>query len=298
LTPAALLGLVLALVVPAPTQSVVPQQAGAGRHLVVVSDSIAAGAERVMTAEFERRGWRVTFDAAVSRNTLEGASVVDSHRAHLDDTLLVSLGANDAGNPTTFRRRVEAVLESARGVRLVLWVSFHEVRDYYATANRVLREVAGETSTMMVLDWHSVASADPALTAADRLHLSPSGASAMTRLVGAAAWGEPSRAAPVPAPSTTPPSTAPMSPTGVPSSTGVPTTGAPTTAPSTAAPQVAAAVLAPVAASERPRRSRWRSLVNWTASGFALVMGVLAAAGMLLGAWSLWTTRLRSTHKS
>jgi len=248
------------------------------RRVVVVSDSIAAGARSQLTSALEARGWRVTFDAEQNRTTYSAAAVVASHRAELTDTVVLSLGANDGGDPDTYRDRVESVLAELEGVPHVYWLSLHEVRDGYVAVNEVLRDVARSHPNLTVLDWHSLASADASLTASDGLHLSRAGGEAMAGLVAGAVT---SPATPAP-PSSTVPATTPTS--------AVPATSLPVTE--------RPAVDAGAGASDRaePRanrtgRSGWASLAGWTATGFLAVSAALVLAGTCLGVWSLWTTR-------
>ncbi len=114
------------------------------RRVVVVGDSIVLGAEGPLRARFGASGWEFGFDAQVSRTTADGAEIVGVRRGEMTDSLVVGLGANDAGNPATFRARVRAVLDAAAGVPHVYWLSLAEVRNEYAPANQILREeIAG-----------------------------------------------------------------------------------------------------------------------------------------------------------
>ena len=153
------------------------------RRVVVVGDSIVLGAEGPLRAAFGASGWEFGFDAQVSRTTADGAEIVGVRRGELTDSLVVGLGANDAGNPATFRARVRAVLDAAAGVPHVYWLSLAEVRNEYPPANQILREEIAGRPGVVVIDWATRAAADPGLTAGDGLHLSPSGAAAMASLV-------------------------------------------------------------------------------------------------------------------
>ena len=214
-----------------------PVDAGAQeRRVVVVGDSIILGAEAPMTAAFAQRGWAVTFDAAVSRSTGAGLQAIESHRAELSDSLVVSLGANDAGSPAAFRQRVQAILDATVAVPHVYWVTLREVRDYYAPANQIVRELAAGRSNVTVLDWHGATAGAADLTAGDGLHLNGAGAARMTQLVteavvsGVVLPAAPPQAAAAPAPG-------PVAESAPPSPEPAPTTVAPaTSAPSATSP--------------------------------------------------------------
>lgn len=284
------------------------------RRVVVVSDSILLGARVPLVSRLSDAGWSVTFDGEQNRTTYAAARVVASHRGAGAGTFVLSLGANDGSDPSTFRQRVASVLAELSDVPRVYWLSLHEVRDGYAEANRVLREAEAAHPNLTVLDWHSFAAADGSLTASDGLHLRPQGASAMAELVAAAVaadpGGEPAEHAggaddvPAPPPEAGGPIDAPAAtaPSGeAEGSEGAPAVGAD---PSSAVAAADAAVIEGAAGAERtadpagtagrdgPRRSAWwRSLAGWTAAGFAIVLTALLAAGTCLGVWSWWTTR-------
>ena len=161
------------------------------RRVVVVSDSILLGARVPLVSRLSDAGWSVTFDGEQNRTTYAAARVVASHRGAGAGTFVLSLGANDGSDPSTFRQRVASVLAELSDVPRVYWLSLHEVRDGYAEANRVLREAEAAHPNLTVLDWHSLAAADGSLTASDGLHLRPQGASAMAELVAAAVAADP-----------------------------------------------------------------------------------------------------------
>ena len=164
--------------------SVGPGTAGAQqRRVVVVGDSIILGAEGAITSSFAGRGWAVTYDAAVSRSTAAGLEAIESHRAELTDSLVVSLGANDAGSPSQFRQRVQAIMDATAGVPHVYWVTIREVRDYYGPANQIVREVAAGRPNVTVVDWHAATAGATDLTSSDGLHLNGAGAARMAQVV-------------------------------------------------------------------------------------------------------------------
>jgi lysophospholipase L1-like esterase len=278
------------------------------RRVVVVGDSVILGAQGPMTAAFAARGWEVTFDAAVSRSTSAGLDAVESHRPLLTDSLVVSLGANDAGNTAAFRERVRAILDATASMPRVYWVTIREVRDYYGPANQAVRDVAAGRPNVTVLDWHAATAGATDLTAGDGLHLNGAGAARMTQLVtDAVVTGSPP-AAPPPPPTSLPPATAPpttLSPTTVPPTTAPPpTTTPPTTAPRNlrSSPVVESSSVSGESESAAPPqptadRSFLAADTIWTVGGgIALVVVVLALSGVALAGWSL--VRSRSTQES
>ena len=281
------------------------------RSVVVVGDSIILGAQGPMVAAFSNAGWGINFDAAVSRSTSAGAAAIDSHWMELTDSLVINLGANDAGNTASYRQKVEQILNSTAGVPHVYWLTIREVRDYYPAANQAVREVAAGHPNVTVLDWNAATSGSTGLTAGDGLHLTGSGAAAMTDLVfGAVVNSVIPQIAPAPAPTpppeilppaTTPPATTPLGtapPTSLPATTVAPTTLPETTTSlpqSTTSSTRLGAVLPKSTAGEKRMEQALDSggvdvgsALGWTlGGGFALVVVLLALGGAALGSWAL-----------
>lgn len=265
------------------------------RRVVVVGDSVILGAEGPIVSSFSSRGWAVTFDAAVNRSTSAGLEAIQSHRAELTDSLVVNLGANDAGNTAAYRQRVQAILDATADVPHVYWVTIREVRDYYGPANQAVRELAAGRPNVTVIDWHAATAGATDLTASDGLHLNGGGAARMAQVVtDAVVAGALPAAAPPPAPA--PPAEAPTTPptTAAPSSTAAPpTTAAPTTAaPTTESPTTTEVPGVERAAGDELREIGDSTLVDgdtiWTVGGGVAVMVlVLALAGVVLAVWSL-----------
>ncbi len=153
------------------------------RRVVVVGDSVILGARNQISSSFGAGGWAVTFDAAVSRSTSAGLAAIESHRAELTDSLVVSLGANDAGNTASYRQKVKSILDSTATVPHVYWVTIREVRDYYGPANQAVREVAAGRPNVTIIDWNAATLGTTDLTASDGLHLNAAGADRMARIV-------------------------------------------------------------------------------------------------------------------
>lgn len=235
-----LVALAVSLLVSTGTGALVGPSVGAQpRHAVVVADSILLGAKAPLVAQLERAGWTVDFDGAVSRSTLAGAEAVRSRAGGLTDTLVVSLGANDGGNPATFRQRVDAVMAAAASVPNVYWLTIREVRPYYGPANQVLRDAATRYPNLRLIDWHAASAGRSGLTSGDGLHLTGAGANELAGLVAStvttgaaplvAAPPVPTTEAPVTtttaAPVETVPTTVPAPPAvePVPEPTGTPT---------------------------------------------------------------------------
>lgn len=271
-------------------------------RVALVGDSILEGAARRIEDAFRVAGIEAVTDTAVSRSTLAGVELVRFYAAMGADAVVVMLGANDAGNPETFRTRVTDVVAAAEDVPQLYWITIPEVRDYYPAANEVLREVLGARPGGEVLDWSPVATSN-GVTAGDGLHLSPGGVEVMTGFVvssvvagmiptaGDDTAGEPgSEAATSPSvtpqrpggPDSGPPDRGAVSSTEAAGSSGEPSGGTDRTA-------GPADSIDAVLGGEVLGRTGVRLAV-------ALIVLALAGSGLGVALWSLWSTRPLVTH--
>lgn len=282
----------------------------AQRSAVILSDSILVGSDGSLAGVLRDKGWDVHFDAKVARPTDTIAELVRANRGRLTDTLVVSSGANDAGNTATFRARVDAVLDAAAGVPRIYWLTIREVRDYYPAANQVLRDAAASHPNLTIVDWNA-ASAGGGLTAADGLHLNGAGTKRISELIVAAVTDSPPPlppptlppAAPQPPP---PPETVvvpttrpPLPPESVPPPTEPTPPAVPDTAPATAdtaaaPPSVAIDPIATVPPTTAPEREQALSATSTDASSptsAGALARAVSAAVLLAGLLVLALTR-------
>ena len=291
----------------------VPRAAAQQRRVVVIGDSIILGAESALVGAFQGAGWQIAFDAQVSRSTVAALDAIEAHRGELTDSLVLSFGANDAGNPATFRSRVERVLAATASVPNVYWLTIREVRDYYPAANQVLRDVAANHPNVTVVDWHGATAGTTGMTSGDGLHLTGAGAARMAEvIVGAVVNGVAPIAAAPPPPPPPPPPTAPPVVAAAPPTTAAPTTAATTTAaPATTTTEAPATSTTTTEALDDERDAQDEratelaeiedtstidvgDAIGWTAAGgLGLVLVLVLGWGLGLGAWSLASTRGR-----
>ncbi|HVX16410.1 MAG TPA: hypothetical protein VHA73_00110 [Acidimicrobiales bacterium] len=197
---------------------------GTPKKLLIVGDSVIKGVEvygQLPTLQAALPGYAVTFDAEESRSTVGGAGVILSRNPAQFDTVIVSLGTNDAGSPEVFKGRVKTVLDELKAVPHVFWTTVHERGRYakeYTASNLALDEVAGQYPNTKVIDWNAFANTlAPAELAGDGLHLLPASAKAMATLLAQSVLG------------TTPYSRSTAPTTTAPPTTASATTGSPTT---------------------------------------------------------------------
>jgi hypothetical protein len=76
---------------------------------------------------------------------------------------------------------VDEIMRELRHVPMVIWLTIRQARRYYAGTNATLRRTLRAYPNAFVADWNAYAPASGMY--ADGLHLRPSGAAAMARLV-------------------------------------------------------------------------------------------------------------------
>lgn len=200
------------------TAPAVPAPLGA-KKMLVVGDSVIKGLEvygALPTLQAALPGYDISFDAEESRSTVAGAGVIQAKNPAQFDTIVVSLGTNDAGSPAVFQSRVKTVLDELKAVPHVYWMTIHEKGRYatqYKASNAALSQVATFYPNTTVIDWNAFANTLPQTEfAADGLHLSGASAKAMATLIADSVKGtsqyakasSPSTSAPAPpAPSST-----------------------------------------------------------------------------------------------
>jgi hypothetical protein len=157
--------------------------------ILMVGDSITAGAKASLGPELTSAGWSADIDGVVGRTTAQGLAVV---RAKRGDTgyFVIDLGYNDAGNTTVYRDRLFAILGELRAAKTVWVVNLNESRSYYATANQIIGVAPFWYPNVRVIDWASVARANPGAIQPDGVHLTGAGsylyALTVSRAIGSA----------------------------------------------------------------------------------------------------------------
>ena len=295
------------------TQEVPGPEPAAGR-VVVVGDSIMLGAAAGLDEAFRSAGYEVAVDAAESRSTAAGAGVLSSQLALGGaDAVVVMLGANDGGNPDSYRERVRSVVSATAWVPRIYWLTIPEVRSYYPAANQVVREELALRPGSEVIDWSAVASGG-GMTAGDGLHLTPAGSEAMAWLVSAnvvadlradaAAAASTTTTAPIASPEGSSPDSSSSADTvdAVPADPDEPGTQGsaddPSAAGSGSGEDAPATGDSPVSEAERlagdaetaAGSSIWdvATRTSVAAAGLVAVLGML---GVSLAVWALWRTR-------
>jgi hypothetical protein len=164
--------------------------------VTIIGDSIMASLDYVPTAHGAlARGLDLRSDSAVCRRLVaescpfQGvtpATALDAIRAHgraLGRTVVVSVGYNDWSAVYDVDRVMRAL--RAAGVTRVVWVTLREVGGnavVYAQSNARIRAADRRWKDVILADWNSHSRGRPWFRP-DGLHLTPSGAIALARLL-------------------------------------------------------------------------------------------------------------------
>ena len=164
--------------------------------MTVIGDSVADEIAYVDSAQhLLARGVDLRLELAACRRLVEPsctvAGVQPTTTLDLIHTLgqalgpivVVSVGYND--DAFLYSRDVGAILSALHhaGVRRVLWLTLRAERHTYLAMNGVLRSAAARDAELTVVDWNRYSRSHPTWFDDDGLHLTPSGADAMARLL-------------------------------------------------------------------------------------------------------------------
>ena len=153
-------------------------------HVFVVGDSVMQATATYLPDELPE--WSLTVDTKVGRFTDQGVDVTRRWRKKGDaigEIAVVGLGNNYGGDEAAFAASIDEMMAALDGVDHVIWFTVAEYRDEQAEVNRQLELATRRHPNLVLVDWNTWYEADPDLTGADDLHLTPLGAAAMSRLV-------------------------------------------------------------------------------------------------------------------
>lgn len=149
-------------------------------RVLVLGDSVMKGAANDYAPALPGR--EVIVSAEVNRSTGQGADELAKLGTDWD-VVVVLLGHNDGGSPGAYQPAARRILDQLRDVRVVSWLTIHEVRPYYPGVNQYIAGLQGEYPNLIVGDWNAVANANPGALAGDGLHLNGQGAQLMAETV-------------------------------------------------------------------------------------------------------------------
>ncbi len=178
--------------------------AGSAPRIGLIGDSTLT-AVRLVGAYDPLRRYNFTFDAeecrrttATSCGTLSGDALTTLRRlrGRWGSVLVMMTGYNDPG--TTFAGSVDAIMDAARrqGIRVVIWLTLRTAevaypwRDFKSTSlgfgdnNRILLQKSGPyLGRLQIADWAGHSADRPSWVASDGIHLTSTGALAVSTFI-------------------------------------------------------------------------------------------------------------------
>lgn len=165
-----------------------PADAQAAPRLFVYGDSLAVRTEKYIPRYLE--DWRIRQDVGDARRTRDAVRVL-RRRERLAPVIHLSVGSVDDPLPGLFRRRVRKVMRIVGPERCVVWANIWRPAPKgepgWRPLNRVLAEEASRRRNLIVVDWYSMAKANPKWMEWDGVHPYPEGERARSRAVADAA---------------------------------------------------------------------------------------------------------------
>jgi len=162
-------------------------------RVTLIGDSVAASFDYVPAARtYLDRGLDVHSDAVVCRRLVASscvfrgtrpATVLELARSRgstLGSVVVVDVGYNDWATVYDVDKVMFAF--RAASVRTAIWVTLRESTANYARINAAIRKAARRWRSLVVADWNAY-SRDKLWFRADGLHLTPSGAMGLARLL-------------------------------------------------------------------------------------------------------------------
>jgi hypothetical protein len=160
-----------------------------GNRLLMIGDSVTASAAKRYGNEWCNTlvplGWQVEVDAEPSRFVDFGNAVLDKRlKANTKwDAAYVFLGSNYLGDQEAYRKQLEKIVQRLSPIPIVLLTVtlFDESRQQ---VNDAISLVSAEFPNVRVVDWSSIAAADPTtILRGDGLHLTNAGRTVLASTV-------------------------------------------------------------------------------------------------------------------
>jgi hypothetical protein len=142
------------------------------RDVYFLGDSVMQGAPDQLRARLP--GWNVTVDTFVGRMLEAGLDALRAHRAEIHDAVVIHLG-DQVQRLSSIDQTIDEAMHILGGVDEVVWLNVHNHQPYRDEVNRALDRAAERWPNLVVLDWDSVANANPGATYHDGTHLTPFG---------------------------------------------------------------------------------------------------------------------------
>lgn len=177
-------------IAPRPPVAPAPPVSGTDNRVFVEGDSVLLGARYAVPAALP--GWRVTMDTVGSRRLPQAIEVLRARRGEIGRVVVIQMGNNYLAAEGSFGAQIDQAMTVLRGVPRVVWLTVAEKWPSRVLINRQIRAAAARWPAIRVADWARALAAHPEY-AADMLHLSPAGRTAIAALIAAQVGPAPHR---------------------------------------------------------------------------------------------------------
>lgn len=171
----------------------VPASSSAKTRVTVIGDSVTASFDYVPAARrYLGQGLDLRSDAVVCRRLVAAScvfqgttpttalDVIGAQGRALGSVVVINVGYNDWAAVYDVDRVMRAL--KAAGVQTAIWVTLRETTSNYARSNARIRKAERRWKGMVVADWNAYSRGQPWFRE-DGLHLTPSGAMGLARLL-------------------------------------------------------------------------------------------------------------------
>ena len=157
----------------------------AAAPVLLLGDSLAVGISYDLQTSWSARV--ISMDAEVGRSTPTQAAILAPYAASSPPVWVVSLGTNDS--PDTFPAAARQIVRLAGPRRCLVWFDVHRPSTQDAI-NAELHQLADRHRNVHLLDWSSLAAANPQWFGSDGIHPTTDGYTQRAQLAvqGVAQW--------------------------------------------------------------------------------------------------------------
>lgn len=156
-----------------PSDTVKPKRYKGG--VFALGDSVMLGAKYCLS----NRGMKV--DAKVSRQFVDGISIIKARRSQLPDRIVMHLGTNGPFSTDSFKAMMKAIGKDTQ----VYWMTIALPKKYTFTnaQNSMIRKMVSRYDNAHLIDWAEIAARNPEWFYADGTHLKPDGCKGYAKAV-------------------------------------------------------------------------------------------------------------------
>lgn len=147
--------------------------------VTAIGDSVMLGAVQAMEADIPG----VVVDAAISRQTSTAIELLRARSAagQLGDVVIVHMGNNGTFSASQFDSMMDVLADVPR----VVFINVKVPRAWEAPNNAVIADGVRRYPSTVMVDWHTVGTAEPDFFWDDGIHLRPEGAASYAALIAA-----------------------------------------------------------------------------------------------------------------